>query len=68
MQEQDTEQAPFVAHMGQEWRSRSCARCDHRSERHLWGGERITSAVIPTSCMEPSCACEGWSFEPKRSR
>ena len=68
MQEQATQQAPFVASMSEEWRSRSCARCDHRSDRHLWGGDRIATAVIPKSCLEPSCSCEGWTFEPKRPR
>jgi hypothetical protein len=68
VQDQATEQAPFVAHMSAEWSARTCARCDHRSDRHLWGGTNIGAAVLPTSCLEPSCACTGWTFEPKRPR
>jgi len=68
VQDQATQQAPFVERMSADWRSRPCARCDHRSDRHLWSGTNIATAVIPKSCLEPSCSCEGWTFEPKRPR
>lgn len=68
MPEAATEQAPFVQQMGSEWRARSCARCDHRSDQHLWKGETISFASMPAPCTTEGCACETWTFEPKRAQ
>jgi hypothetical protein len=68
MPEAATDQAPFVQKMGAEWRARSCARCDHRSDQHLWRGETLTFASLPAPCTLGGCACEGWTFEPKRAQ
>ena len=61
-------QAPFVQRMSAEWRARTCARCDHRSDEHRWRGARVTEAILPAPCMIASCSCEGWTFEPKRAQ
>ena len=62
------EQAPFVEQMSAEWRARTCARCDHRSDQHQWKGETISFASLPAPCMADGCACESWTFEPKRAQ
>lgn len=61
-----TAQPSWVAGMTNSWKVRSCARCDHRSDQHLWNGSKVTDVKPPVPCSVDGCSCEAWTFEPKK--
>lgn len=61
-----TAQPSWVQGMTDSWKVRSCARCDHRSDQHIWNGSKVTDMKQPVPCSVDGCSCEAWSFEPKR--